>query len=217
MFIFLDESGDLGFDFKEKSPTNNFSITLLVCKNYASVKLFQKSISRTLKNKINHKANKKTIKNELKGSETTIAIKKYFFGQVIDNADWDIYCILLNKRELIQKLDKPPVHKNIYNNCARQILEKVDFNHSTLQNVNLVIDRSKNSKEIIEFNRYVADHLAGLLAPNTNLIIQHQTSTENTGLQSVDLFSWGIFKKHESQDENWYQFFKDRIKVELKI
>lgn len=217
MFIFLDESGDLGFDFGTKSPTRMFAITLLVCKNNSAVKAFQKSINRTLKNKINHKANKKSIKHELKGSETTIASKKYFLQQILDNPDWDIYCVLLNKQELIKKLDRPSVHKNIYNNCARQILETVDFNHSSLKKVNLIIDRSKNSKEIIEFNRYVADHLAGLLQPNTHLIIEHQTSAENAGLQSVDLFSWGVFKKHESNDEVWYSLFKSRIKVELPM
>ncbi len=192
-----------------------FAITLLVCKNWFAVKAFEKSVSRTLKNKINHKANKKSIKHELKGSETTIATKQYFLQHVLRNSDWDIYCIALNKRELIQNLDKPPVHKNIYNSLARQILEKVDFNHSTHKAVRLVVDRSKNSKEILEFNRYVADHLAGLLEPNTSLIIEHQTSVENAGVQSVDLFSRGIFKKHEAKDEKWYTLFKDRIKVEI--
>src|SRR5579864_6243897 len=96
MFIFLDESGDLGFDFKSKSPTNIFAITLLACKNWFAVKDFQKSVSRTLKNKINHKANKKSIKHELKGSETTIATKKYFLQQILNNFDWNIYSILLN-------------------------------------------------------------------------------------------------------------------------
>ena len=37
MFIFLDESGDLGFDFKTKSPTNMLTITLLVCKSNIAV------------------------------------------------------------------------------------------------------------------------------------------------------------------------------------
>ncbi len=217
MFIFLDESGDLGFDFTKKSPTNIFAITLLTCKNETTVKDFQKAVNRTLKNKINHKANKKSIKNELKGSETTIASKEYFLRQVLANPNWDIYCILLNKQKLMQKLNQPPVHKNIYNNLARQVLEKVDFNHSLLKKVNLIVDRSKNSKEIIEFNRYVADHLAGLLGANTKLIIDHQTSTENAGVQSVDLFSWGVFKKYETQDTKWYSLFKSRIKIELIV
>jgi len=33
MFIFLDESGDLGFDFENKSPSQKFVITLLVCES----------------------------------------------------------------------------------------------------------------------------------------------------------------------------------------
>jgi|SRR6185312_10808525 len=217
MFIFLDESGDLGFDFNKKSPTSTFAVTLLVCKNYSAVKALQKAVNRTLKNKINHKANKKSIKHELKGTETTIANKTYFLQQAFKDPNWEIYCVILDKRELIKHLDHPPVHKNIYNSCARQILETVNFNHTGLREVRLIIDRSKNSKEILEFNRYVGDHLAGLLELNTKLTIEHQTSTENSGLQSADLFSWGVFKKHESLDDSWYLLFKERIRIELLI
>ncbi len=217
MFIFLDESGDLGFDFNKKASTSTFVIALLVCRNHAAVKVLQKAVNRTLKNKINHKANRKTFKYELKGAETTITNKKYFLKQAESNANWEIYSVILDKRELLKNIHRPPLHKNIYNNCARQILETVKFNETELKEVKLIIDRSKNSKEILEFNRYVADHLAGLLDINTKLTIEHQISTENAGLQSVDLFSWGIFKRHEALDEDWYSLFKDRIKIELLI
>lgn len=33
MIIYLDESGDLGFDFTNKKPSKKFVIILLVCKD----------------------------------------------------------------------------------------------------------------------------------------------------------------------------------------
>ena len=48
MFIFLDESGDLGFDFQNKKPSQKFVITLLICDNKAAVDSFKTAINRTV-------------------------------------------------------------------------------------------------------------------------------------------------------------------------
>lgn len=213
MRIYLDESGDLGFDFEFKSPSRYFVITLLVCNGNGTDKVFFKGIQRTLKNKINCKATKKTIKRELKGSETTLGTKQYFYKQISDSNGWDIYSIILDKQNLYRKLGATPVHKNLYNSLARRVLEKVNF-HNVSNLVRLAVDRCKNNTEVAEFNRYVADHLAGLLPLKTKLIIEHQSSFDNFGIQAVDLFCWGIFKKYESADENWYQVYKERIQLE---
>lgn len=43
MHIYLDESGDLGFEFGDKNPSSHFIITLLVCDNQESAKADQKN------------------------------------------------------------------------------------------------------------------------------------------------------------------------------
>jgi hypothetical protein len=53
MYIFLDESGDLGFNAKNSST--HFVITLLVCNNWQTVLSFQSAIKHTLKRKLNYK------------------------------------------------------------------------------------------------------------------------------------------------------------------
>jgi hypothetical protein len=55
MHIYLDESGDLGFEFQNKNPSSHFIITLLVCENQESAKIIKKAVEKTLKNKINAK------------------------------------------------------------------------------------------------------------------------------------------------------------------
>jgi hypothetical protein len=57
-------------------------------------------------------------------------------------------------------------------------------------------------------------YIAGLLPLNTRLIIEHQASFDNLGIQAVDLFSWGIFKKYEACDKTWYQVYEERVKFE---
>ncbi len=49
MFIYLDESGDLGFDFKNKKSSQKFVITLLVCNKKAAVDNFKVAVRKTLK------------------------------------------------------------------------------------------------------------------------------------------------------------------------
>jgi len=41
--------------------------------------------------------------------------------------------------------------------------------------------------------------------------LTHELSQNNPGLQATDLFSWGIFRKHERQDDEWYSFFSEWI------
>jgi len=38
--------------------------------------------------------------------------------------------------------------------------------------------------------------------------IYHHRSDENVGLQTVDLFAWGVFRKHERGDTAWFDVFR---------
>lgn len=68
MFIFLDESGDLGFDFSKRKTTKKFVITLLVCDTDEAQREFTKAVRRTLKNKLNRKKKNSRHVTELKGT-----------------------------------------------------------------------------------------------------------------------------------------------------
>jgi hypothetical protein len=64
-------------------------ITLLACYNKQVQDGFKTAVNRTLKNKLNHKKIKKREVVELKGSQTTLAIKQYF-ARHLPIAGWDI-------------------------------------------------------------------------------------------------------------------------------
>ena len=78
MWILADESGDFGFSYNEKSPSKYFVITLLVCEDVLVVKKTKSAVRKTLQN-VNHKKSKSRLVDELKGSNTSLSIKKYFF------------------------------------------------------------------------------------------------------------------------------------------
>jgi len=98
---------------------------------------------------------------------------------------------------------------------ARFLIEKLPLRR-TFTNVRLVVDRSKNREEIRDFNQYVRNQIEGLLPLNTGLTVEHLNSQESPGLQAVDLFCWGIFRKYEFGDCDWYGIYNSKIRYETE-
>jgi hypothetical protein len=214
MFIYLDESGDLGFDFQKRKTTGKFIITLLVCNSEPARREFDKAVRRTLKNKLNRKKKNSRLVSELKGTGTNIDVKKYFFRN-IKNDEWSIYALILNKSRVESHLQTRIGKKKLYNFLARFLMEQLNLSN-VQRNVELIVDRCKNKEEVRDFNQYLVNQLEALLPLNTNLNILHLTSQESTGLQAVDLFSWGIFRKYENNDIEWYKVYGDKVSFETE-
>lgn len=214
MIIFLDESGDLGFDFDKPKTSRKFVIALLVCEGYHATDNIRKAVRRTLKNKLNRNKNNKRMIHELKGTNTKLAIKKYFFRQLASEG-WQVYTVILNKLRVNEDLQQPRAKKKLYNFLARFIIEKIDLSNARTA-VTLIIDRSKNKEEVKDFNRYVENQLEALLPLNVPLHIYHERSHENVGLQAVDLFCWGIFRKYEKGERDWYDTYSRSIVFETE-
>lgn len=97
LFVYLDESGDLGFNFDNKGTPRYFIITLLVCDNKRTVHQISQVVKRTLKNKLQ---SKKARPIELKGAETKLSVKKYFYHNMARLKNWHLYAIILDKYKL---------------------------------------------------------------------------------------------------------------------
>lgn len=214
MFIYLDESGDLGFDFSKPKTTKKFVITLLVCFDDKSRKEFRKAVRRTLRNKLNRKKKNSRHVTELKGTTTTLAVKKYFLRHV-KRGRWGIYTLVLNKTRVEERLRTKVGKKKLYNFLSRFLLEKLRLD-KVHRNVELVVDRSKNREEIRDFNQYLINQIEAALPLNTMLDPSHLTSQESPGLQAVDMFCWGIFRKYESNDTEWYDKYRRKIRFETE-
>jgi hypothetical protein len=65
-----------------------------------------------------------------------------------------------------------------------------------------------------DFNQYIFRQLKGRLDPRVPLDIKHENSQEYYGLQAVDLFSWGIFRKYEKKDAQWFDIFSRKVAFE---
>lgn len=210
LYLYLDESGDMGFDFVNKKPSKFFTICILVVKGMESRKRIVKMIERTLRRKLNPKNKRKRFVQELKASSTTLSIKEYFYRNIRD-VDFSVYSITLNKKRVYPRLIEDKAR--VYNWVVRLLLDQIDFATADTQ-ISLVIDKSKSKPEIAEFDRYVLSNLQGKIDPKIPLIISHRDSQEDLCLNAVDLFSWGVFRKYEKKDLDWYEVFKGKIRYE---
>lgn len=207
IYLYLDESGDLGFDFVNKRPSKFFTITILAIsrdhKNLIS------GVKKTLRRKLNPKRKRRRIVQELKATGTKLEIKKYFYRQ-IQNLTFSIYSITLNKKRVYEDLTRKKNH--IYNYVARKVIDKIPLERATTR-IELILDKSKAKPEIENFNKYIIRQLQGRLDPRVPLDIYHWKSNESAGLQAVDLFCWGIFKTYESEDSDWFNVYKEKIRL----
>lgn len=205
--LYLDESGDLGFDFVNKKPSRFFVVSVLAIEGYDQNRRLFAGVKKTVARKLNPRPKRHRIVQELKGSQTTIEVKKYFHSQV-ESIDFKIYAIVLNKRRVYDSLTKNKAR--VYNFVSRLLLDKIPLDVANSQ-VNFVIDKSKSKPEILDFNKYIRTALESKIKPSVPLDINHLNSCENCGLQAVDMFSYGIFEGHERRRWDWYKIFEEKI------
>ena len=202
LYLYLDESGDLGFDFFAKKPSKYFTVTVMLVYGMESRKRIAKAVKRTLQNKLAKKG------TELKGAKQSIEVKRYFYRHV-ESVPFELYALTLNKRRVYDYLSQKK--DRVYNFIARKVLDVIPFVNASVR-VGLVIDRSKSKKEIREFDEYLIRQLSSRIEPRIPLDIDHHLSHEDLLLQAVDLFSWGVFRKYERDDMEWFDVFKSKIK-----
>jgi len=209
-WLYLDESGDLGFDFVNKKPSEYFTICILATSQRTSNLAFKRAVKRTLKNKLNGKSNRARIIEELKGSATRLEIKKYAWNHLRDQK-FGIYSLTLNKRRLYEQLAQDK--NRVYNFIARQVIDQLPFEKAD-GGVQLIVDRSKGKKQVWKFNDYIRTQLEGRIPPDVSLDFIHADSKLWPGIQWADMFAWGIFQKYERRNLEWYDTFRSKIQYD---
>lgn len=202
-YLYLDESGDLGFDFISKKPSRFFTIVILAVFGWEDHKRILQAVKRTLHRKV-PKA------HELKASKSSLEVKRYFYRQIAD-VKFELYAMTLSKKETVLALmqDKG----RIYNFITGYLLSQIPFEKATT-NIQFVVDRSKGFVELEEFNQDIVQQLQGRIDPKVKLDIWHRRSQEHLGIQAADLFAWGFFRKNERRDSEWFDVYKGKVKFD---
>lgn len=161
---------------------------------------------------------------ELKGTNTSLRVKKYFYKQLEDFyhpvlEDLMIYSITVDKqkfsfieRETLKTRNK---QHSIYNILTWEVLSLVDFSSINNQ-VIFYLDKCKSREERNIFDHQIRSFLEIKLQNfSISVDIKHELSHEHSGLQAADLFCYGFFRKYALKDTSWYDVFSKRIIKEI--
>ena len=206
MFIYLDESGNLSFNFEKEGTTDYFIITVLKVKTREDNRRIFKAIERTIKNKLSRRKTRKISQDVMRGYNTIITVKKYFFN-LIKDANFNILCYIIDKKKMSKYLKSDKSEENLYDFVAQKLITKCKLEEEKREIV-VFLHKRKTKGAIQKFNKLLRAQTKALGIP---LKIWHRHSYESKGLQAVCLFCWGIFRKAERRDSEWYVVFRNKI------
>ncbi|MEM2112465.1 MAG: DUF3800 domain-containing protein [Candidatus Bathyarchaeia archaeon] len=200
-YIFIDESGDLGFDFSKKGTTSYFLITFLFTKNKRPIEKCVKKVHAGLRKKYKKVGVLHAYKEEP-------ATKKRLLS-LLATKECFVMTILLNKRRVYTRLqDEKPV---LYNYVTNILLDRV-FTKNLLKasSIQIIASRKETNKFLNQnFKSYLKSQLA--LNHSLHVDIFIKTPAEEKALQAVDFVSWAIFRKYEYGDSTYYNLIRGKI------
>jgi len=209
-YLYLDESGDLGFDFSKQGTSKYFTICIVATSHVETNNKFRIAVKTTLRNKINIKRNSKRLENELKGSDMCLAYKKYTWSKIKDST-FLIYSITINKEGVNQPLKENK--DKLYNYIAKLVVNSLPLELAS-DTIEFIIDKSKNKKERQDFNTYLSKVIKAKLLKDVSINITHISSETSPGLQMADIFCNGIYSMYQHKNKEWYKCFQEKIKFE---
>ena len=204
-YIFLDESGDLGFDFKKKKTSKFFVITFLFAKD-------KKVVERMVK-KIFKGFSRLEVKNHhgvLHAYKEAPRTRQKLLNMVRENNTSNVIVIYLNKRKVYSKLqDEKQV---LYNYVTNILLDRVCTKKLIPidEKISLIASRRETNKFLNQnFTAYLKNQVRN--NHKLDIDIEIKSPTQEKSLQVVDMLSWSVFRKYEHGDESYYNIIKPDI------
>lgn len=202
-YIFLDESGDLGFDFTKKRASKFFVVTVLFVEQKRPVEKLIRKVHSGLRKKYKIRTSAlHAVKEE------PVNIGRVCHGLVGKHCK--LMTIYLDKSKVYTKLrDEKHV---LYNYIVNILLDRIMNRRliSKKEGIILIASRRETNKFLNEnfrgyLRRQVKDH------HGAEFKVEIKTPAEEKCLQAADIASWSIFRKYEYGDDNYYQILKPII------
>ena len=199
-YIFLDESGDLGF---KKTSSRWFIFTLAITNDQRALERVAKKVWRSLIKKHKHIGELHAFR------EKKLTIRKVL-RLVAELPDIQILTIVLNKEKVYVDLQN---QKNyLYNYAANILLNRVHTKDIVRVGdpIELFIDRKDTKKWLRDnFTNYLTDSMKKRRGGKFS--VELHSSQDNKSLQVIDFISWAIFRKYERSDYEYYNIIKSKI------
>jgi len=197
MFVFIDESGDVGFKFKAGS-SKFFVLSLII---FETSDLVDKADFV-----IQQQKNKDKIKPEYKLSKTKDVFKENFFN-CIKELSFKIVSLIVEKEKL-QNNELKTKSKKFYNYFLRKVIEQ-----SPLVNASIKIDESSNAELQQQIKSYVKKNNYEKIKK-----FKFEDSKTNNLIQLADMIAGAtnnFYLKRNKESMRYREFFKDKIVLEI--
>lgn len=208
-YIFLDESGDLGFD-QAKRSSKYFVITFMFVENKGPVEKVIKKIARNMSKRElqKHVGVLHSCKEKPKTRTKLLA--------ALNEKDISIVSIYLNKKKVYTKLqDEKHV---LYNYVVNILLDRIFSKKliSTSSQIHLIASRRETNKFLnVNFKNYLQRQTKNNHQLDINVEIKPPSSEKC--LQAVDFICWAIYQKRENDDESYFNLIKQKVVEESPL
>lgn len=202
-YIFLDESGDLGFDFNKPKTTKFFVITLLFVSSKRPIEKCVRLVHRGLRQRY------KKIHSVLHATEEEPATRQRMLNKLAEK-DCAIMAIYLNKKRVYTKLQNEKVV--LYNYVANILLDRIITKRliPKTEPVCLIASKRETNKFLNEnFRNYLKEEVKN--THKLDVYMEIKMPAEEKALQAVDFVSWAIFRRLEYGDDRYCNLIKNKI------
>ncbi len=202
-YIFMDESGDLGFDSRKSGTTKHFVITLVFAENKRPIEKCVKKIHAGLSKNLKKKGSILHAYHEKPATRIRLL-------RCLAAKDASIVTIILNKQKVYTKLQEEKAV--LYNYVTNILLDRIFTRKliTAVGKIELIAERRETNKFLnINFKDYLQRQVTN--NHGVDLSVEIRTPFEEKSLQAVDFASWAIFRKYEYGDDYYYKTIKGMI------
>ncbi len=217
-FIFLDESGEFGYE----AGSSDF---LLIALLETDKPKLLKNVMRKEKKRLHDKGWPPDLEikgTHLFGCHRNKDVPKEIADNRIDHLTRIIERILgtgatphysiVRKARITQNLRNAP-YGIAYNYFAGSLLCKLHNGEMNFPTTLVVDQRNKETHAHMPFDGYIQTRIITDCNHEHAFAIRHEESHRWLGLQAVDFISWGLFRHHEHSDDRFYNIIKPNVRL----
>lgn len=206
-YIFMDESGDLGFDSTKSKTSKYFVITFLFTQEKKPLeKVIKKVFSSFSKTELKHHSGTLHCYKEKPATRQKVL-------QSLAAKDVSVITILLNKSKVYTRLHDEKHF--LYNYVTNILLDRICTKKIIPLDgpVRLVAAKRETNRFLNEnFKDYLCVQARDNHKVQLEVDICHPSGEKS--LQLVDFACWAVFRKYEHGDDTYYALIKEKIAEE---
>ena len=204
MYVYLDESGDLGFG---QGSTKYFTIAFVIVKDPVPFRRCVKAV------KIKHHIPREV---ELKGNTTREVVKKDLLSRFLE-LDMEVHAITVKKENVEPKLRKDT---NILYNymVGLSLVERILWEPAGAKVVINVDRRIISITSGFNFNQYLSYKIwYERERRDIDLEIHHLDSHQAYAIQGIDVICNSIFRKYNSNNYVLFNIIRGKVRSDKKL